>query len=286
MSPRFAKAYLEITNLCNLSCHFCHGTGRKGEFMPVERFERLARELRPYTDFLYLHVLGEPLLHPELSDILKTAAALGFRICITTNGTLLGERAELLLSLAPHIHKISVSLHASESNGCRVGESYLADCLNFAKRASGAGIIVALRLWNLEGNAKTPSANEENTAVLAALAAAFPEPWQDTRSGKRLAKNAYLEWGETFDWPDMNAPDYGEDCFCYGLRDQIGVLVDGTVVPCCLDAEGSVSLGNLLESPLADILAFPRALALKKGFDERRAVEPLCRRCGYARRFS
>ena len=285
MSPRFAKAYLEITNLCNLSCHFCHGTKRQGEFMPVKRFEHLARELRPYTDFLYLHVLGEPLLHPDLPEILKIAASLGFRICITTNGTLLRQQTELLCAFAPHIHKVSISLHASEANGCRVDESYVEDCLAFAKRASEAGVILALRLWNLEGNAETPSANAENAAILEALAAAFPAPWQDTRSGEKLSKNVYLEWGETFDWPDMNAPDYGEVCFCYGLRDQIGVLVDGTVVPCCLDAEGSIPLGNLIKTPLSDILASPRALALKKGLDERRAIEPLCRHCGYARRF-
>ena len=192
MSPRFAKAYLEITNLCNLSCRFCHGTKRSGEFMPTERFTRLTAELRPYPDYLYLHVLGEPLLHPELPDILETAASLGFRLCITTNGTLLGEREELLLSFAPHIHKISVSLHASESNGCRVGDNYLADCLSFAKNASEAGMIVALRLWNLEGNAKTPSENKENDAVLSALSAAFSHPWQDTRSSKKLKERVYL----------------------------------------------------------------------------------------------
>ena len=83
----------------------------------------------------------------------------------------------------------------------------------------------------------------------------------------------------------MNAPDYGKTCFCYGLRDQIGVLVDGTVVPCCLDAEGSIALGNLLTQSLEDILNAPRATALRAGFDNRTAVEPLCRRCGYARRF-
>lgn len=285
MSPHFAKAYLEITNLCNLSCRFCHGTKRQGEFMPTERFAKLAEALRPYTDYLYLHVLGEPLLHPELPEILAVAASLGFRICITTNGTLLGEREGLLLSFAPHIHKISVSLHASESNGCKVGDNYLENCLSFAKKASEAGIIVALRLWNLEGNAKTPSENKENAAILSALSAAFADPWQDTRNGKKLKERVYLEWGETFDWPDMGAPDYGETCFCYGLRDQLGILVDGTVVPCCLDAEGNIPLGNLLQTPLAEILESPRALALKKGFDERRATEPLCRHCGYARRF-
>ena len=285
MSPRFAKAYLEITNLCNLSCHFCHGTKRKGEFMPTERFSYLAEALRPYTDYLYLHVLGEPLLHPQLEDILEIAASLGFRICITTNGTLLARQQDLLTQFAPHVHKISISLHASEANGCASRDGYLDDCARFAKTASEKGIIVALRLWNLEGNALTKAKNCSNEEILTLLEATFPAPWVETRGGKKLAERVYLEWGETFDWPDLGAPDYGEGCFCYGLRDQIGVLCDGTVVPCCLDADGNIPLGNLLTTPLEEILQSPRATALRRGFDNRTAVEPLCRHCGYARRF-
>ena len=88
-----------------------------------------------------------------------------------------------------------------------------------------------------------------------------------------------------FDWPDMSAEELGENCFCYGLRDQVGVLCDGTVVPCCLDHDGDIPLGNLFERELDEILVSPRAGAIREGFSHRLAVEELCRRCGYARRF-
>ena len=95
----------------------------------------------------------------------------------------------------------------------------------------------------------------------------------------------YLEHGDKFDWPELSAPDGGETGFCYGLRDQIGVLCDGTVVPCCLDHEGDLALGNLFTQEMEEILASPRANAIYDGFSSRKAVEPLCRRCGYASRF-
>ena len=100
-----------------------------------------------------------------------------------------------------------------------------------------------------------------------------------------MADRVFLEWGEKFDWPDLQAPDRGETCFCYGLRDQVAVLSDGTVVPCCLDREGAMALGSLFETPLEEILETPRARAIYDGFSRREAVEPLCRTCGFARRF-
>ena len=113
----------------------------------------------------------------------------------------------------------------------------------------------------------------------------FAEPWVPQRSGERIANNIYLEYGEKFDWPDLTLPDGNPQGFCYGLRDQLGVLCDGTVVPCCLDSDGNLALGNLFLQTLDDILQSPRAQAIYQGFSNRQAVEPLCQRCGYARRF-
>ena len=73
--------------------------------------------------------------------------------------------------------------------------------------------------------------------------------------------------------------------FCYGMLDHVGVLADGTVVPCCLDADGEITLGNIFESDLSEILASPRARAIADGFKHHQKVEPLCRRCGYSKRF-
>ena len=275
---RFRKVYLEISNMCNLHCRFCPGTRRAPRRLNEEEFRRILTKLRPYTNFLYFHLMGEPLCHPELSRFLSLAQAYGFRVILTTNGTLLKRQKDILLN-APALHKINISLHAFEANDLSVPFSdYLDGCFSFGKAARG-GPLVVYRLWNQDGE------DEKNAEILKAMEKAFPKPWVTERRGTRIADRIYLEYGDKFDWPDLAAQEGSTEVFCYGLRDQLGVLCDGTVVPCCLDHEGDIALGNLLEQSMEEILSSPRAQMLYNGFSRREAVEPLCRRCGYARRF-
>ena len=275
---RFRKVYLEISNLCNLSCSFCPGTKRRKHAMTREEFAALLPKLRPYTDFLYFHLMGEPLLHPELETFLAMATEQGFRVILTTNGTLLPRRLDMLAA-SSGLHKVNVSLHAFEANDLSVPfDEYLRGCFAFGKAMEGRKII-AYRLWNQGG------LEERNREILEVMERFFPRPWAEDRRGIRIGEKVFLEYGDKFDWPDLTAPDGGAQLFCHGLRDQIGVLCDGTVVPCCLDHEGDIALGTLFEQELADILASDRAQALYEGFSRRCATEELCRRCGYARRF-
>ena len=275
------RAYIEITNVCNLRCSFCPGTGRKGEFMTPERFRRLAEKLRGHVKYLYLHVMGEPMLHPRLGELLAIAADLDFRTCLTTNGMLLGERGDAVLA-ARGVHKVSVSLHSAEGNGMGGLTEYLSSVWDFSRQASEAGVICALRLWNLGG---AEARNREILTFLEEHLGAWPlELPQPRRGSWKLRERLYLEQAERFDWPDMEAAETGTR-FCLGLREQIAVLCDGTAVPCCLDHEGDVPLGDLLEQSLEEILAGPRARALVRGFSEGRPSEELCRRCGFATRF-
>ena len=275
---RFSKVYLEISNLCNLSCAFCPGTKRRKHTMTRAEFSGLLPKLRPWTDYLYFHLMGEPLLHPDLECFLALAGEAGFRVILTTNGTLLAKQQQALLA-APGLHKVNVSLHAFEANDLDMPFSeYLEGCFRFGKAMEGKKL-VAYRLWNQGGQ------NERNGEILACLEKFFPKPWAEERRGLRIGDRIFLEYGDKFDWPDLTAPDYGKGVFCHGLRDQIGVLCDGTVVPCCLDHDGDIPLGNLFRQSMEQILDSPRAKALYEGFSRRTASEELCRRCGYARRF-
>ena len=275
---RFRKIYLEISNLCNLKCNFCPGTKRPGRRLSVEEFSELLPKLRPYTDFLYFHLMGEPLCHPKLKEFLTLAGEHGFKVILTTNGTLLAKQQEVLLS-APALHKINISLHAFESNDLSIPfEQYLDECFAFGKAMAGNKIVV-YRLWNQGG------ADELNTAILERMKTFFSAPWVQERQGIRIADRTYIEHGDKFDWPDLSAPEGDSKVFCYGLRDQLGVLCDGSVVPCCLDHEGDLTLGNLFETDMESILNSKRAQEIYNGFTKREAMEPLCRRCGYARRF-
>lgn len=275
------KIYLEITNICNLDCSFCHKTSRAKKLMTREEFDLLLGKIEGKARYLFFHLMGEPTLHPLLPEFIEAAKGKGFLPAITTNGSLLAEKGEALLHSLPY--KISISLHAPEANAAFSAEGYLPSCIGFAKEAAERGCIIALRLWNLGSGA-------DNSQILNALHASFPGEWRDIRGGssQRLARRIFLEWGERFEWPDpsLEECDPDSDLFCYGLRDQIGILADGTVVPCCLDADANLALGNLFSSELEDILTSPRAKAIYDGFSRRRARESLCRKCGYARRFS
>lgn len=273
------KAFLEITNACNLTCSFCHGTKRPVEFMNTEQFRYAVMQIRPFADYLYFHLMGEPLLHPQLAEFLAIAGELGFRVILTTNGTLLPKCTPILLA-APALHKVSISLHAYEANEMGISlETYLDGCFRFCRDAAAQGIIAVMRLWNVGGQ------NTANERILAAMHAFFDtdgSPWQEIYSGYKIQERVFLEWGEKFDWPDTEVAPVSTSHSCYGLRDQFGVLVDGTVVPCCLDAEGALALGNLFVTPLEEILSSPRANALKQSFVTKQITEPLCQRCGYA----
>ena len=275
---RFRKVYLEISNICNLSCRFCPGTKRAKKSLNEEEISVLLPKIRPYTDYLYFHLMGEPLLHPKLERFLELAGNHGFKVILTTNGTLLKSKQEMLLA-SPALHKINISLHAFEANDLAVPfTEYLADCFTFGRAAAGKKLVV-YRLWNQGGEDK------QNQEILDTMHRFFPGDWVQERHGIRIADRTYLEYGDKFDWPDLSAPEGSNRLFCYGLRDQLGVLCDGTVVPCCLDHEGDLALGNLLTQDMEEILNSSRAKAIYEGFSNREAAEELCRKCGYARRF-
>lgn len=275
------KFYLEITNVCNLSCSFCHKTSRQKKLMTEEEFDLLTKKIAGKAKYLYFHLMGEPTLHPMLPEFIDQAKSKGFLPMLTTNGSLLGKVGDTLLNHLPY--KISISLHAPEANPSFADEDYLTNCMSFARNASEKGCIVALRLWNL-------GTDSDNTEILNKLHSEFSGDWEPIRGGTslRLAPKLFLEWGEHFDWPDPLCPeaDPDTDIFCYALRDHVAVLVDGTVVPCCLDADGILALGNLLTDELDDILSSERAQKIYNGFSKRRAAEAFCRKCGFAKRFS
>ncbi len=280
---RFSRCYLEITNRCNLSCSFCPKTKRPARTINPAEFRHLAEKLRPYTDYLYLHVLGEPLLHPQLGEILDICRELLFRVVITTNGTLLPAQETVLLS-SPALYKINVSLHSFEANAPGDFGAYLSGCFSFAKKAGEAGKLVDLRLWNLDGET-TRGQNAQNDVILETLASFFPRPWVQNTWGFRLCDRVFVHYAEKFDWPDLALEERSDCGTCRALKDQIAVLCDGTVVPCCLDHEGDIALGNLFSQNLPEILDDTPAKSLLSGFFARKLSHPLCRRCGYAKRF-
>ncbi len=273
----YSRVYVEITNICNMNCSFCHGHSRPLRKMTEEEYAHILRQLTGKTQYLYHHLMGEPLVHPLLPRFIQMACRAGFRPMLTTNGTLLDRRGDALL--IPGLHKVNISLHSFEGDRQEDHMRYIRKIADFAEKANQTGILISLRLWNkgFDGG--------RNDTALETLKEMLPGQWTENTRGYRIRDRLFLEWGERFDWPDQNAPDNGNCLYCHGLQDHFGILCDGTVVPCCLDSDGIIALGNVFREELSDILASPRAKAIVEGFRQRKAPENLCRRCGYARKF-
>ena len=278
MKSKYSRVYVEITNICNRACSFCPGTKREKRRITLSEFSHILDELEGVTEYIYLHVMGEPLTHPELCEIISLGSSRGFKCAITTNGTLLGKRGNELMTSG--VYKVNISVHSFESGADEDYLAYVNSCADFADEASRHGILTVLRLWNRgydEGR---------NIDTLAILKDRFSnDEWREGPRGARIRHKLHLEYGDRFEWPDVECDEIGEAVFCHGLGDHFGILVDGRVVPCCLDREAAIELGNVYQSNIESILTSERAERMREGFKEKRATEELCRKCGYARRF-
>lgn len=282
---KFKKVYVEITNICNLNCSFCPKNARAKKFMSVEEFEKIASIISPITNTVSLHVMGEPLLHPNLPEIFNICKKYNLNTHLTTNGTLLKQKKDLLKTGC--CRRIFVSLHSYEANQHTFSlNEYLQDIFTSCKEIAQNGTFIEFRLWNESNNTSTK--NKLNKEIID-YACKFFKAKVDILNPKKyhnLTENIYLGFDNVFEWP-INTQETEKHAlkFCYGLRTHFAILCDGTVIPCCFDSEGKLKLGNIFEKPLEDILTSTRAEKIYKGFTDRNATEDFCKTCVYADKF-
>ena len=258
MLMRFKRVYVEITNGCNLSCSFCIGNKRKVKFMSLDEFSIILDRVKGYTDYLYFHILGEPLLHPNIIDFINMANDRGFFVNITTNGYLIDK-----LKGVSNIRQLNISLHSFNPLYGVSLEDYMNNIFSVIDNFDG---YVSLRYWvNGTGEVLDYVSSHYNVSDL---------------DGK-LSHNVFFSRFREFIWPDINNQYYCEKGRCYGLIDHIGILSDGTVVPCCLDSSGYINLGNIFSSSLDDILNCSRVSDMINGFKNGFKCEEFCRHCSF-----
>jgi radical SAM protein with 4Fe4S-binding SPASM domain len=289
---KFKKFYIEITSVCNLACTFCPQTKRQANFIKVDKFIDTLDQIKGHAEHIYFHVKGEPLLHPKIDELLDISHDKGFKVNLTTNGTLLHKAKSKILG-KPALRQINFSLHSFDGHEGSVDkEGYVSSVLSFAKEAvATSNILISLRLWNLTQDNATNQDRQRNREILAKIEETFDLDYRIEEkfvrgSGLKIAERIYLNQDHEFVWPDLKEKEDESKGFCHGLRNQAGVLVDGTVIPCCLDGEGVINLGNINDTPFSEIVEGERANNLYDGFSRREVVEELCRKCGYRQRFS
>lgn len=286
---RFKKIYVEITNSCNLKCSFCPEGKRKKQFITIEKFEHIINEIKEYTNLIALHVKGEPLLHPGLKQILEICKNNNIFVNITTNATLLEKNVNTIIE-SNAVRQLNLSLHSiikNENTDLYNFENYINSVLNSSKEIlKKTNIIISYRLWNLENI----NENSENYHILNMLGATFSIKNLKEIAKKemfvKLQENAFLNQDSEFIWPSMENKIISENGTCWGLRNQVAILSNGDVVPCCLDGDGCIKLGNIFEKSFESILNSEYSKEFIKGFEENRIIHSLCKKCGFRLKFN
>ncbi len=275
---RFKKIYIEITNLCNFSCSFCCKTIRRKKFVSPEEFSAILFKIKPYTNYIYLHVLGEPLLHPQLEVLLAIARKAGFFVNITTNGSLIASKREILIRQP--IRQFNISLHSAEENVPEENrEQYLRDIFDFVNEKSGESYF-SLRLWNQSPETPHLFNNYCVNRINSYFGTNIDENALVKEKNIKIKDRIFLQNSARFSWPGER-PLGIRHRTCYALKDHVAILVDGTVVPCCLDANAQMPLGNVFDDDFDEIIAGKKAQQILIGFQKKTIVEKICMDCGF-----
>jgi radical SAM protein with 4Fe4S-binding SPASM domain len=287
---KFNRAYIEITNVCGLACSFCPPKDQPTQTMSLPFFESILLQLQDYTRDVALHVMGDPMVLSNLDDYLDTALRLGFSVMITTSGFYLDEQRRAML-FHPCVKQVNVSLNSFNKNSVsRTFEAYMSNILALCDEKLGQDreFFINLRLWNLD-EACSEEAFNESLFILLEKHFGLEEGFvrnsiSGERQSLRVASKILLHFDRYFQWPSLHNEVSG-DGYCHGLSKQIAILADGRVVPCCLDGDGIIELGNLHATNLGKILLSERACTIVNGFKDGKAVEELCQKCRYKKRF-
>jgi len=277
---KYKYIYVEITNVCNLNCSFCPPTTRIKRFMSVDDINIIIKNIKNRTDNVYLHVKGEPLLHPQLNEIFELFNENNISVNITTNGTLIAKNQKILLN-AKNIKRINFSLQSMENNDITEQKQYIEDIINFIK------IIIplkktacTLRIWNID------DINLSKNAVIQSILNEFNVNAEilNKKNNFMITDFLHINIQDKFEWPDISSENTDENGYCYALKDQLAILSDGTVTACCLDHNGIINLGNIFEQSLNEIQQSERFNDISIGFSRNLAVEELCKHCTYKQR--
>lgn len=266
----YKKIYIEITNDCNLSCSFCIKNKRIKKYMSFNDFKTVLNNIENYTKYIYLHVLGEPLMHPSINEFINYASK-RYKVNITTNGYLINNIRE-----NKNIRQINISLHSFSDKYNISLEDYINNIFNVVEILKKF-TYVSFRLWtnNKYSNKIVDMINKKYNVNL---------DINNIKNNTTITNNVFISINEEFIWPDKNNGYYNEVGTCYALRDHIGILVDGTIIPCCLDSKGDIKLGNIFKDSLNNIIKNDRYQNMLNGFKNNKKCELLCKKCKYLNR--
>ena len=306
---KFHKIYVEITDICGLSCSFCTPKKAKRGVMPLTLFKNIIEQIANYTKFISLHVLGDPLCVENLNEYLAIGSYYNVKFDIVSSGAFLQQKHFPILT-QDSIHQVSFSLDAlfNHSHLNKEIHKYFDRIIDFYMYANAnyPKLYINLRLFG----------NNDYTYLLER----FPNAIMQTEKRRlRLAKNFFLRFHKPFIWhatqkhhnlkssfldsinqslhkdkpsndklletksimsqmqnhPKPNKP------YCFGSVKQLAILANGIVVPCCIDANGSMPLGNLCVQDFESILKSKPMKTMQKAQHTHKNLPNLCSTCTF-----
>lgn len=266
---------LEITNQCNANCIMCPRAKmkRKIGYMELSLLKQIAEEAKGRTELIFLHLAGEPLLHPQIFEMIKLCRKVGIKTAFSTNAVLLDEdMSKRLLESPPDL--LTLSLDGTNKKTYE----------KIRKRTDYEMVLSNIQgFLKLKSKAKRPPYTIIQLIYMkenATEAEAFLSIWKRSQVDAARIK------------PFFNYPGLDEDLCalpksqnefrkpCILIWRQLTVYWDGTVVACCQDFLSQSVLGNLKENSLEEIwngsLMQQMRMIHAQG---RRDKIPLCRDC-------
>lgn len=271
MKYNIKRVYIEITNICNLNCSFCIKNTRQAKFMTINEFEYIINKIKDITPYIYLHVQGEPLLHPKFIEIINICNKYNMLVNLTTNGTLLTKYPNLYDNKS--IRKISISMHSFNT----INYDLLDYIYKFDNNLNDKQYL-ELRFWNKNKLSKT------SKEYIDLLTKYFKFENTSKPNSYRLSKNIYIHFDDEFEWP-TNAINNSNVGTCKGVKSMLCVLSNGDVTPCCLDQDCHIKLGNIYNTDIDKLLECNTYKNMITGFNNNTIIEPLCKQCTYRIKF-
>jgi len=287
---KFYRIYIELTNVCGLTCSFCPTKELENKQMDLKFFESVIKQAKNYTKEIACHVVGDPLTQSNLHKYLDIIHKYKMKAILTTSGYFLKKHSYDTL-FHSCVKQINISLNSFNKNDTSLTfEQYIIPVLKLCeeKLLRKKELFINLRVWNLDEMMSEISFND---TLFQRLNETFNTTlnlkniYSERPKNIRLASKILVHFDNYFEWPSLSNKNYGHGR-CQGLQSHVAILASGKVVPCCLDCDGIIELGDLHENTLAEIVTSKRASAMLNGFKEGKAVEELCQKCSYKERFN
>lgn len=261
-------AGIEVTNRCNLNCVICSRrySSRPQGLMDMTLFAKIINEIKHSSRFTWLHLLGEPLLHPHIAEMIKLCKENGMKVGISTNATLLNEqRAKKILesgldSCILAFDGVNKETYEQVRTG-GVYETVEKNILNFLKLKKE---LKKEKPWTV---IQTVEINLTESEI-----GAFKKKWKDSDVNEILVRKYSTSAGQIEDKDFVAKPQHQyipkqklSRPPCFLLWNSAVIFWNGDVSVCCHDCvNGKLVFGNLKDDDLKTIWNSPKIEFLRE----------------------